>query len=164
MCIRDRYTGRAFLSVGDRFCSQQCAFERFLAFDIWFRSAFSDRNADARTRDVGVRSRRDPALLVHLLDLRIGEDRNVKITGFNLLLLTRIYLIADHNFMSRDALKLRHKLVERRLNARDAQNLDLGCPCRLSKAENERRRGSAPKPVSYTHLRAHETVLDLVCR
>ena len=21
-----------------------------------------------------------------------------------------------------------------------------------------------PKPVSYTHLRAHETVLDLVCR
>mgnify|MGYP003381533765 CR=1 FL=1 len=33
-----------------------------------------------------------------------------------------------------------------------------------------RRRGSAPLrfrrglPVSYTHLRAHETVLDLVCR
>ena len=24
--------------------------------------------------------------------------------------------------------------------------------------------GSDPKPVSYTHLRAHETVLDLVCR
>src|SRR5665811_2570213 len=26
------------------------------------------------------------------------------------------------------------------------------------------RRGSLPSPVSYTHLRAHETVLDLVCR
>ena len=25
-------------------------------------------------------------------------------------------------------------------------------------------RGSDPDPVSYTHLRAHETVLDLVCR
>ena len=24
--------------------------------------------------------------------------------------------------------------------------------------------GIAPKAVSYTHLRAHETVLDLVCR
>src|SRR5665811_2543187 len=24
--------------------------------------------------------------------------------------------------------------------------------------------GTAPDPVSYTHLRAHETVLDLVCR
>ena len=24
--------------------------------------------------------------------------------------------------------------------------------------------GTAPSPVSYTHLRAHETVLDLVCR
>ena len=24
--------------------------------------------------------------------------------------------------------------------------------------------GSGPAPVSYTHLRAHETVLDLVCR
>ena len=24
--------------------------------------------------------------------------------------------------------------------------------------------GDAPMPVSYTHLRAHETVLDLVCR
>ena len=24
--------------------------------------------------------------------------------------------------------------------------------------------GYAPSPVSYTHLRAHETVLDLVCR
>ena len=24
--------------------------------------------------------------------------------------------------------------------------------------------GMAPDPVSYTHLRAHETVLDLVCR
>ena len=24
--------------------------------------------------------------------------------------------------------------------------------------------GSAYHPVSYTHLRAHETVLDLVCR
>ena len=24
--------------------------------------------------------------------------------------------------------------------------------------------GQAPGPVSYTHLRAHETVLDLVCR
>ena len=23
---------------------------------------------------------------------------------------------------------------------------------------------AAPTPVSYTHLRAHETVLDLVCR
>ena len=23
---------------------------------------------------------------------------------------------------------------------------------------------TAPAPVSYTHLRAHETVLDLVCR
>src|SRR5665811_279678 len=31
-----------------------------------------------------------------------------------------------------------------------------GGPCRL-------RRDSRP-PVSYTHLRAHETVLDLVCR
>ena len=26
------------------------------------------------------------------------------------------------------------------------------------------RLSSAPAPVSYTHLRAHETVLDLVCR
>ena len=26
------------------------------------------------------------------------------------------------------------------------------------------KRDNAPKPVSYTHLRAHETVLDLVCR
>ena len=25
-------------------------------------------------------------------------------------------------------------------------------------------RGEASRPVSYTHLRAHETVLDLVCR
>ena len=25
-------------------------------------------------------------------------------------------------------------------------------------------RDRAPAPVSYTHLRAHETVLDLVCR
>ena len=25
-------------------------------------------------------------------------------------------------------------------------------------------RGEDPEPVSYTHLRAHETVLDLVCR
>ena len=25
-------------------------------------------------------------------------------------------------------------------------------------------RGKAGRPVSYTHLRAHETVLDLVCR
>ena len=25
-------------------------------------------------------------------------------------------------------------------------------------------RGEHPGPVSYTHLRAHETVLDLVCR
>ena len=24
--------------------------------------------------------------------------------------------------------------------------------------------GKIPVPVSYTHLRAHETVLDLVCR
>ena len=24
--------------------------------------------------------------------------------------------------------------------------------------------GEDPEPVSYTHLRAHETVLDLVCR
>ena len=24
--------------------------------------------------------------------------------------------------------------------------------------------GDPPEPVSYTHLRAHETVLDLVCR
>src|SRR5664280_3244557 len=24
--------------------------------------------------------------------------------------------------------------------------------------------GESPQPVSYTHLRAHETVLDLVCR
>ena len=24
--------------------------------------------------------------------------------------------------------------------------------------------GPLPEPVSYTHLRAHETVLDLVCR
>ena len=27
-----------------------------------------------------------------------------------------------------------------------------------------RRRGRGAGPVSYTHLRAHETVLDLVCR
>ena len=26
------------------------------------------------------------------------------------------------------------------------------------------RRTHSPSPVSYTHLRAHETVLDLVCR
>src|SRR5664280_461394 len=31
------------------------------------------------------------------------------------------------------------------------------CQCRASA-------GTAPAPVSYTHLRAHETVLDLVCR
>src|SRR5664280_341608 len=29
---------------------------------------------------------------------------------------------------------------------------------------NERRSTSGEDPVSYTHLRAHETVLDLVCR
>src|SRR5665811_618781 len=31
-------------------------------------------------------------------------------------------------------------------------------------AEAARRRDSGTAPVSYTHLRAHETVLDLVCR
>ena len=30
--------------------------------------------------------------------------------------------------------------------------------------ENYRRWLENPRPVSYTHLRAHETVLDLVCR
>src|SRR5665811_2072694 len=30
--------------------------------------------------------------------------------------------------------------------------------------ETPRSRGDCPEPVSYTHLRAHETVLDLVCR
>ena len=31
-------------------------------------------------------------------------------------------------------------------------------------AEYRRLISSEPAPVSYTHLRAHETVLDLVCR
>ena len=30
--------------------------------------------------------------------------------------------------------------------------------------EHHRVRGLGEEPVSYTHLRAHETVLDLVCR
>ena len=30
--------------------------------------------------------------------------------------------------------------------------------------ELAKRRGGRAAPVSYTHLRAHETVLDLVCR
>mgnify|MGYP003381582930 CR=1 FL=1 len=30
--------------------------------------------------------------------------------------------------------------------------------------EDHRRQGQRVIPVSYTHLRAHETVLDLVCR
>mgnify|MGYP003381494551 CR=1 FL=1 len=29
---------------------------------------------------------------------------------------------------------------------------------------DERLQAAQPEPVSYTHLRAHETVLDLVCR
>src|SRR5665811_1539301 len=36
-------------------------------------------------------------------------------------------------------------------------NIDFGYPTRLYDA-------IASGPVSYTHLRAHETVLDLVCR
>ena len=36
---------------------------------------------------------------------------------------------------------------------------DPTCPVALGKADTR-----APGPVSYTHLRAHETVLDLVCR
>ena len=35
---------------------------------------------------------------------------------------------------------------------------------RFSYATNEDNLREALKPVSYTHLRAHETVLDLVCR
>ena len=30
--------------------------------------------------------------------------------------------------------------------------------------DHEKRLSHGPLPVSYTHLRAHETVLDLVCR
>ena len=36
-------------------------------------------------------------------------------------------------------------------------------PCRDRTLPGRYARG-APAPVSYTHLRAHETVLDLVCR
>ena len=37
---------------------------------------------------------------------------------------------------------------------------------RHAEAADRHRRGEEqrPAPVSYTHLRAHETVLDLVCR
>ena len=34
----------------------------------------------------------------------------------------------------------------------------------LPMAELAAQRGKEQEPVSYTHLRAHETVLDLVCR
>ena len=44
----------------------------------------------------------------------------------------------------------RHDAVGRHANA------DSGQP--------DRRELHVPDPVSYTHLRAHETVLDLVCR
>ena len=36
--------------------------------------------------------------------------------------------------------------------------------CRRDGREPERRHQRLRQPVSYTHLRAHETVLDLVCR
>ena len=35
---------------------------------------------------------------------------------------------------------------------------------RPGSAANARTVDAVPQPVSYTHLRAHETVLDLVCR
>ena len=34
----------------------------------------------------------------------------------------------------------------------------------IAEAKNRLLTPTAPEPVSYTHLRAHETVLDLVCR
>ena len=36
--------------------------------------------------------------------------------------------------------------------------------CEEQKADDPGRDEDQPPPVSYTHLRAHETVLDLVCR
>ena len=54
------------------------------------------------------------------------------------------------------------------------RNLDVLCICSLNSTESfglvqiEAMRNGVPvaacNPVSYTHLRAHETVLDLVCR
>ena len=45
----------------------------------------------------------------------------------------------------------------------DARLLPLALS-RLAKSLKERPSAGAIGPVSYTHLRAHETVLDLVCR
>ena len=47
-------------------------------------------------------------------------------------------------------------------HVRDANDLEeIGAALDKFKAEKER---PTLIPVSYTHLRAHETVLDLVCR
>ena len=37
-------------------------------------------------------------------------------------------------------------------------------PAGFDPGQGEQGRGEGQTPVSYTHLRAHETVLDLVCR
>mgnify|MGYP003381543559 CR=1 FL=1 len=57
--------------------------------------------------------------------------------------------------------------VYKRQVLRRAQPGDLGRADRLGGGAAQRHSVGAPRrptPVSYTHLRAHETVLDLVCR
>ena len=50
-------------------------------------------------------------------------------------------------------------IVKALATARELHNL-----IRLSGQDDLRRLLDFDKPVSYTHLRAHETVLDIVCR
>src|SRR5665811_2017956 len=42
--------------------------------------------------------------------------------------------------------------------------IDKDFQAKIKKLGSDRARASSMEPVSYTHLRAHETVLDLVCR
>src|SRR5665811_2517726 len=48
--------------------------------------------------------------------------------------------------------------------ARIVVHRQIGAAHRADRLELETARRGAPEAVSYTHLRAHETVLDLVCR
>ena len=56
-----------------------------------------------------------------------------------------------------------YKRQDRYLAVRDAVTTALDKAYRYERTKSEKKPPSS-LPVSYTHLRAHETVLDVVCR